>query len=208
MNECLLCGSNKLDEFNSFDRKYYKCSACSFVFLDLKERVSIDEEIARYNTHDFNLANEKTLDFIKNIIESGLKYIDAKTVLDYGCGSNFIVQHILKDKAYNVTSYDPIYSNIRINGCFDLIVASEVIEHFRYPIPEFTKLLSYLKDGGVLAISSSLNNDSIDLKSWYYLNDPTHFSIYSEESILYLANYFNLELCLLEYPRIVVLKKS
>lgn len=82
MTECLLCGSANLELVDLKDRAYNNCKNCSFIFIDLKSRISIDEEIIRYNNHDICTNDDKSVSFVKNILDKGLTYIKGTDVLE------------------------------------------------------------------------------------------------------------------------------
>lgn len=208
MKKCLLCASNNLDVLKYSKKNYFECLDCGFVFFNTERRINVEEEILRYHTHEIKLDDAGSVNFVKKILDYGLNYITGSKILDYGCGNAFITQYILKNSNFCIDSYDPVFNNISLDQKYDLIVCSEVVEHFRDPTLEFKKLFELLNDSGVLAISTSIFSKSINFDTWYYVNDDTHFSIYSKSTIDYICKNFGFELCLLKEPRFIILKKS
>lgn len=69
---------------------------------------------------------------------------------------------------------------------FDLVIASEVVEHFRRPRRDFRRMLSFVKDDGLLVCGTNLNVGH-PLKRCRYIFYPDHTSFYSPESLQLVA---------------------
>jgi hypothetical protein len=69
---------------------------------------------------------------------------------------------------------------------FDIVIASEVIEHFVYPTEEFPRLLSHLADDGLLVCSTNVY-DGGRLKGHRYIFLRGHTSYYSPNSLRVIA---------------------
>jgi hypothetical protein len=69
---------------------------------------------------------------------------------------------------------------------FDIVVASEVIEHFVYPTEEFPRLLGYLADDGLLVCSTNVYDGS-KLEGHRYIFLRGHTSYYSPKSLRVIA---------------------
>ena len=82
----------------------------------------------------------------------------------------------------------PDFVNVleKTNARFDLVVASEVIEHFTDPGNDFPRLFKLLKKRGLLICSTNIN-DGTDLNKHNYLYIKGHTSYYSPRAIEWLA---------------------
>jgi SAM-dependent methyltransferase len=69
---------------------------------------------------------------------------------------------------------------------FDVVIASEVIEHFVDPRKEFRRLFSYVADDGLLVCSTNLY-DGGNLNKQAYIWGRGHVSYYSPEALRILA---------------------
>lgn len=69
---------------------------------------------------------------------------------------------------------------------FDVVVASEVIEHFIDAHAEFEKLFGYIEDNGVLICSTNIN-DGGGLARQRYIFAQGHVSYYSPQSLRHIA---------------------
>lgn len=70
---------------------------------------------------------------------------------------------------------------------FDVVIASEVVEHFRKPRKDFARLLSFVRDDGLLVCGTNINRGG-DLARHRYIFYPDHTSYYSPESLRLIAN--------------------
>lgn len=70
---------------------------------------------------------------------------------------------------------------------FDILVASEVVEHFRNPLPDFERMLSFLSDDGLAICGTSIHSGVSDLSKHRYAFYPDHTSYYSARAIERIA---------------------
>lgn len=77
---------------------------------------------------------------------------------------------------------------------FDLVIASEVVEHFRRPRRDFRGMLRFVKDDGLLLCGTSLNLGH-PLEGCRYIFYPDHTALYSPDSLRLVAqaNGFHLD---------------
>lgn len=74
-----------------------------------------------------------------------IKFLDAKTVLDFGCGKGFLLNKLKKDfPDIKFVGYDPAIPEISIlpNEKFDLVINTDVLEHI--PEKELPKIISLI----------------------------------------------------------------
>ena len=69
---------------------------------------------------------------------------------------------------------------------FDIVVASEVIEHFRNPRENFQQMFQFVNDEGIVVCGTSLRGRR-PLRDQRYLFYPDHTALYSPESLLLIA---------------------
>ena len=80
-----------------------------------------------------------------------------------------------------------------LKGKRDLVTCLEVVEHFENPIEHMKNLASFCKDGGFVAIGTELIPTNSDFSRWWYIQDSTHVSLYSEDALIQCCNEANLE---------------
>ena len=98
-------------------------------------------------------------------------------------------------------------SDIVFDKQYDFITASEVVEHLKQPMIELNRLMGLLKSNGVLAIMTQILSPQIDFDQWYYKNDPSHISFFSEKPLKFLAEKWQVELYMIS-ERVVIFKKN
>jgi len=115
-----------------------------------------------------------------------------------------------------------------VNPKFNLITATEVIEHAKDPHKLFKQLSDLLEEKGILAIMTLFTpkdtpqKESIKkenqkenpteslknlFKSWWYITDETHVCFYYVESIKILAEKYRLSVIATDNKRAIILKK-
>jgi hypothetical protein len=190
---CPLC-AGKSDPFQQFRKKQYlTCSKCYSIFLHRDHFLSPLEEEARYLKHNHDVENPNYQNFVLPLVELVTKrFSPAHKGLDFGAGKGPIVSKLLSDKNFRMNQFDLYFWNDPqvLDESYDFIVCSEVIEHFRNPIEEFSKLRKLLKEGGALYCMTSIFEESIDFEKWYYKDDPTHVFFYHTKAIKWIRDYF------------------
>ncbi|MEZ4483041.1 MAG: class I SAM-dependent methyltransferase [Syntrophotaleaceae bacterium] len=113
------------------------------------------------------------------------------------------------EAGFDVHLYDPLYAPDAdaLQGCYDFVTCSEVVEHFRFPGQEFTALWDMLSPGGWLGIMTKLVIDRQAFSRWHYKNDPTHISFFSRETFSVLAERLSADLQIVGSD-VVLLRKS
>lgn len=179
--------------FNYID--HYEKDACNFDYLE--ERIG-----------ETGHSERRTREYITSIIPDS-----AKRILDVGCGNAWVANHFTS-KAIEVISMDLSLKNttnaLKIvdndyhyaivadslqlpfkPGSFDLIIASEVIEHVINPKIFINNLLMSLSDGGLLIVTTPYK-EKINYGLCIHCNKPTpgsaHLHSFDEKKLEALAN--------------------
>jgi len=184
---------------------------------------------------DYNkeITNKATLHENKRLYQKILNWIKIPntTILDVGCGRAWVAKNLLKKEHLQIISFDisnqnPIQAlknypsknhfglvgdvfNIPIQpNSIDYIIASEIIEHVANPKIFIAKLLTVLKTGGKLIITTPYD-EKIETSLCIHCNKPTprHAHIHSfneknfkknlpKDGITYIFDNFNNNLLL------------
>jgi SAM-dependent methyltransferase len=125
-------------------------------------------------------------------------------VLDFGCGPARTLGEILTlHLKVPVLAYDPFFADqteLLKAKDWDLIVSTEVCEHFRNPAEEFTNLKSRLIFGGILALMTQFHQGIEHFTQWWYARDLTHLVFYSEKTWQWIADKYGLEVLYVKTP--------
>lgn len=204
---CLLCGSKS----NIFEDEYFQCNHCGLIFKDPKNFLDSTQEYSRYQFHHNDVHDEGYVNFLKKLIDPIKDQLKSNTThLDFGSGKKSWYQEYLKKENYLSEVYDLyFYPNKNVlNKKYDLITCSEVVEHFQKPDESLELLFSLVEEHGYLAIMTSLVNEEVNFKNWWYKNDPTHVVFYTEKTMNYLASKYQYKIVFNDHKSVVVLKKE
>lgn len=157
----------------------------------------------------------------KHIVNK-LKKSKPGKIIDIGCGLGWYMSilgkkwdkygtDISKFALKNASKYCKTYNGDiekllkekKINTKFDYILFSHVIEHLKNPIFVLKKLKSILKKNGTLLIETP-NFDSAAFRlfedRFRLLNDPTHISLFTNESMFRALNDLGYKVISIDYP--------
>jgi len=209
---CPLCTHSPLMTFldRKKDRTYFHCDRCGFIFLSRSCLLTGEAEKKRYLQHKNALHNSGYLDFITSFLEESVKpYIQpGEAVLDFGSGPVPALSWLLRKDGYNTDSYDPFFhpDNSWETKKYKAVVLLEVLEHLASPVETLGKIKSSLRKNGFLCIRSNLHQENIsDFSTWWYRQDPTHISFFSERTIHYLSSKLGLSVKAIKNNRDIIL---
>lgn len=204
--ECTLCHCALDDRADAY---FYICKNCGAYVKDNKYYLTASQEKERYEQHQNDVHDARYQQFTSPITEAVFAHQNPEQLgLDYGCGSGPVISYQLSSKDYQVVLYDPYFhpNPDYLQNRYDYILSCEVFEHFYQPDKEIRKLISLLKPGGRLYIMTHLYSDQYDFERWYYRNDPTHVFIYTEKTIHFIADKYQLAIDVLS-ERFIILSK-
>ena len=167
----------------------------------------------RYDTHQNTIDNAGYVQTFKPVIDYLIQHYSQElrgqiSVLDWGSGPTPVLAELLKRVGFQPEIYDPVYCSQKPTHTFDVIVSTEVVEHFCEVRKEWNEVLKYLKPGGVFVGLTQFQPSDEELKKWWYLRDPTHFSFYSEKTFRWLALQRGLQLAICKSPLFVFQVRS
>ena len=173
------------------------CNVCGAILLHPINHLSPDDEQERYEVHKNDVNNKGYQNFVKPIVDAVKQDYESTSIgLDFGCGTGPVITKLLTESGYHLNLYDPFFKNesLVLEEKYDYIVCCEVMEHFNTPKKEFELLNTLLKPNGTLYCKTNLYDDSINFKSWWYKNDPTHVFMYTKKTLQWIAENFHLNL--------------
>ncbi len=193
IKQCPLCQSNA-KFFYKDTQSYFTCKTCHGIFVDANDFPNEQSEKQRYELHDDNSEDKGYRNFVSPITKSIQRDFTKKDKgLDFGAGTSQIITKVMREKGYNIVSYDPYFHPKRelLHKQYDYIASCEVIEHFYHPEQEFELLKSMLKRDAKLYLMTDIYDENVDFFSWYYKNDPTHVFFYTKKTFEWIQNKFN-----------------
>jgi len=203
MTRCNICNSDtsplaRTVILNKYDIQYYSCDHCGFIQTEspywLEEAYS--SAIAR---SDIGLIgrNIKFSIFCSALIP--MFYDSKKPLLDYGGGNGMFVR-MMRDRGFQFYWFDKYTSNQFAAGFdapedvkFSLLTAFEVFEHLPQPLQAIEDMFRY--SDTVIFSTRLLPRWKITPDDWWYFTADTgqHVSLYSKESLQFIAQKLNLK---------------
>lgn len=211
--ECIFCNGNSVSVLKPAGtgkkpgRCFLHCGVCDLIFVPEQFHLSPADEKARYRLHDNSLSNEGYVGMFKDKIALIIQYCpDVNSVLDYGCGPVPVLAQLLGREGFNCDVYDPHFSPEFPGGKFDLVISTEVFEHFRKIKPELERIRAYLNPGGFLAVMTGFHDAVESFEKWWYIADPTHICFFSMQTFRWIAEKFGFKVIYTNWKNFVLLQ--
>ena len=178
-------------------REYYRCHSCLLTFVPPSQLPSPDAEKAEYDKHRNSPEDQGYRKFLSRLfipLQARLK--PKSNGLDFGSGPGPTLSVMFEEEGHRVNLFDPCYAPDRsvLEGHYDFVTATEVVEHFHDPAADFSLLWSLVKPGGWLGLMTQMALDQSAFSRWHYKNDPTHVCFFSLQTMSWLANQWQSDL--------------
>lgn len=219
--KCLICGSTRIINKIWSDHIINDCQECSFAWINFNKHDLATEGISNSSitTDDFydqakELDSLRTSLFIKKIAQNRIKKYSEllerpiKSILEVGCGTGatsdgFVLNNIewegieVNQEIYNFSlsknrnvNYGD-FINFQFNKKYDVIFASQVLEHIDHPHAFIEKAASLLNHNGLIHVDVPNNESMISflrkfmggISDYGALRPPEHMRAYSKKSL-------------------------
>lgn len=188
---------------------FYQCFHCELMFKDPKHYPTPDDEKKRYLSHQNNLSDEGYVRFLMDFIDRAIKPYAVHHLLDYGCGPSPVLQSILKQTYDRVDGYDPFFYPMKPDHRYDMIMATEVLEHLHHPMETLHDMHQLMKPQGYLSIMTLFRPyHPDDFNQWFYIRDTTHVMFYTPKTLEIIASLMKWDLIDCDQKRIAVFQKK
>ncbi|WP_345990048.1 class I SAM-dependent methyltransferase [Sulfurimonas sp. HSL1-2] len=190
----------------------YHCPRCELIFKEEAAHPSAEQELKKYNEHHNSLENEGYVAMFEQFIDATLAHTGhrVENVLDFGSGPTPVLAELLRRRGFEVTIYDKFFAPEAPapEARFDLITATEVIEHIADPMQTLAELKARLVPGGTLALMTQFHQSSEAFyQNWWYRRDPTHLVFFTPRSFETAAERLDMELIFHDNKKTVLLSK-
>ncbi len=206
---CVLCGAISTWFYQDGNRCFLKCERCDLVFVAPQSLLSRAEERLHYDFHQNDPADPRYRRFLNRIFEPmNRRLLQRQRGLDFGSGPGPTLSLMFTEVGHTMQIYDPFYATDQsvLQGKYDFITASEVVEHFHHPGDELKRLWSLLEVDGWLGMMTKRRIASDSFATWHYRLDPTHVSFFSLKTFSWLANALQAEWSV-EGPDVVLFRR-
>lgn len=208
---CPLCQSESIsgETVGALNQQVFQCGNCQLAYTKPDFYPDFESERERYTQHNNNPEDERYLNFLNRAVLPTLPYLTSgMKALDYGCGPGPTIQFLLQEKEINCSNYDPVFFPEFPNTTFDVLFATECVEHFHQPETDFQKMCGLLRKDGILTIMTHPYKKLKDFPKWYYTKDPTHVVFYHPVTFAFIAQKYGLKLLATPEERVCVFRKT
>ncbi len=210
--DCPLCGGKKSERFYSGPRRdYHRCRDCGLIFIPPNQLPTGGEEKARYDLHQNNPEDPGYRRFLSRLfLPLQARLAPGSRGLDFGSGPGPTLSALFEEAGHSVVLYDPFYAPnpSALEGEYDFITATEVLEHLHHPGRELARLWSCLKPGGILGVMTGLAPGIDKFACWHYIGDPTHVCFFRPETFQWLADRWRAECAFVGEGAIIITKQA
>ena len=211
--QCVACGSAHFGVLRGYEEQYLvKCRSCAMVFA---ERIPTEEELSSfYSTYSYSSdpwVSPITLKRYHTLLDEFERYRLTGRILDTGCGAGHFLA-VARERGWEVfgNEFSPAAVGIcetkgismvhgalgspskapegfsALEGGFDVVTSFEVLEHVNTPIDDLKVLHRYLRDGGLLYVTTP--NFNAFARRWLgvqynVLNYPEHLSYFTSRTL-------------------------
>jgi len=203
--KCPFCAFTETEALIYQDGSFWRCRECGGISRDPATRLSPEAQRDRYLLHRNDLADLGYRHWLEAYLDAVLGWLrrhgrptesEELAGLDFGSGPNPALVALVRERGYDATGWDPFFcAEPVLAGSARLVTCLEVSEHFETPRQDLARLADALAVGGIAAIATHLlgsDGDTADLvvffRSWWYRQDPTHVSFYTERALIEAAS--------------------
>ncbi len=208
---CPLCLSESIsgETIGSLRQPIFQCGNCHLAYTNPDFYPDYESERERYNLHYNKPEDERYRSFLNRAVLPTLPYLTTGLkALDYGCGSGPTIQFLLREKEISCSNFDPIFYPEFPQTTFDVIFATECVEHFHHPLIDFQKICSLLRTNGILTIMTHPYQKLEEFPNWYYTKDPTHVVFYHPKTFAFIESEFGLNILATPEERVYIFRKT
>ena len=214
---CRLCG-HSVDLFvKRKERWYERCPRCHFIQVKFEHLPSREEERKEYLLHDNHPEQKGYRRFLSPVTNLALKWLQSQSnddirIVDFGAGSGRAIAAILAESGWQVNNYDPIFGPFELpdKGSVDLLICTEVVEHFHQPMNDWSYMVELLSTRGVALVMtewSNNHNNGSDFLNWHYIREHSHVGFYHQDTFRWLSKALGFRVQF-HAPRVVAIHKG
>ncbi|ABK45917.1 Methyltransferase type 11 [Magnetococcus marinus MC-1] len=172
---------------------YYRCGGCGLLFTPHFDTFAHDDFLSYvynrdyYEKIDTDYAHQRPSQCAKLVHRLLAAQRSHISLLDYGSGGGLFAQ-LMQQQGYHVAAYDPFdpQGGAPPSARYDVITVFEVFEHLVHPHDTVKRLLEWLKPGGLVLFSTTLNTFSSaqEMLQWPYLAPRNgHGTLYTARAL-------------------------
>ena len=208
---CPLCGGGGPFGVlaDAYGRRHLDCGGCGLIFVERGLLPSAERERARYEFHRNGPEDAGYVAFLSQSVEAARPVLrEGMRGLDFGCGPSPVLAGLVRELGVECRNYDPYFFPVEPEGVFDVVFATEVVEHFHEPARDWGRMLGFVRDGGWLVVMTEPWEAGRDFAKWSYAADETHVCFYRRDTFKWIARTFGLGFQATENSRVFLFSKG
>ena len=207
MSKCRLCGYAKASSFAKWkSNEYERCPTCKLIQLNVDQLPNEESELQEYRLHNNDPIDKGYRRFLSKVTIPTLHWLTQQKekgreirILDFGSGPIPAMANILAEQGWQVDNYDPFFApdQMLLTQQYDLIICTEVVEHFHDPTESWNVMLSCLKPSGKLIVMTSACDQKSHEEafvSWSYIRETSHVAFYHGQTMEWIATHNQMKL--------------
>lgn len=208
--KCHICGTYSRFIGTFHGRAFLLCPHCDLIFVPKYWHLSARRQRSRYECHENSPDNAGYVARFERLLAAVRRCGHGiRQALDYGCGPGPVLVELMRAAGWDASGYDPFFApDLDFTRRFDLITATETIEHFANPAQEIRRMASLLRARGYLAVMSEWHPGEAGFGDWWYARDPTHVAFYSHKTLDYLCEALGFRLLYHDEKNTAILQKT
>ncbi len=208
-SRCPLCdGAGREKVAAAFGRTLWLCDECLLLAVAPGDRPDRGSERRRYGLHHNSIEDAGYVTFLTRLLDPVAELLTpGARGLDFGCGPQPVLAELARRRGFTCDAYDPLFHPDPPQPPYEVVLASEVFEHFHKPAREIERLVELVAPGGILGVMTERWRDRAQWRKWPYLSDPTHVSFYHDRTMEWIAGAHRLELIGGDAERVTVFRR-
>ena len=214
--KCPLCNSELVPPLKFLishkaarNRCFVQCPVCDLIFVPEKFHLLPQDEAARYRLHDNTLLNKGYVAMFLEKIKVIHEYCPGiHSVLDYGCGPEPVLAQLMEREGFECQVFDPNFFPGFPQSQYDLVISTEVFEHFRDIQKDLHKIRSLTAPGGFLAVMTSFHDSIANFSDWWYPSDATHICFFSLRTFDWISKQFGFKVTYTNHKNFIILQSK
>lgn len=211
--KCVICQSDTKEKTHPKTKVAFDfCPQCGLISKHPDFFPNLEEERKKYLEHHNDWSQISYVEYLRDFMEkSVIPFVHKGDLLDYGFGHTpVLAQMAEREYEFSTKIYDKHFfpEPSVLEETYDVITATEVVEHLVDPHSFFSFAHEHLKENGILSIMTLFSPDENVFFDWWYIRDKTHIRFYQEKTFDLVLELHGFILLYTDHKRMIVLQKA
>ncbi len=178
---CPLCGSPAALHHADGSRRFVRCPECTLIHV---------ADPATQRSRAAGRAPTDQTDHLVRLADEVAHTVPAGSLgLDYGCGPEATLAHLLSGRGLACGGYDATHfpDEQALTRQYDFVACGEAVEATGDPAELFALFQRLLLARGVLAVRTELYDGMVPFAQWWYRREPARTCFYAPSTMRWIA---------------------